>query len=138
MATTASVAKEPLYFVHKQICPSLWITVSAQSLSLDDQRDSGHEGHCQPPHPPTPSVWQDVHGDGTESLPVDAKLAGRDRCQSCPEPAVGIRMKALFIKSLKSFMKQDIYKKGKNKQCKMDVQSHKDLLKKSQERNRTE
>lgn len=35
-------------------------------------------------------------------------------------------------------MKQDIYKKGENKQYKMDIQSHKDLLKKSQEHNRTE
>lgn len=29
---------------------------------------------------------------------MDAELGGRERCQSCLEPVVRIRMKALFIK----------------------------------------
>lgn len=72
VAMTASVAKELLCFVHKQVAPSLQITVSAQSLSQDDQRGSQHE---EPAVTTAPFNVTGCVGDVTESLPVYAKMS---------------------------------------------------------------
>lgn len=118
---TASVAKEPLCFVHKQICPSLWITVSTRSLS-------------PPPTNVIGCTW------GWDRVPACRCWTRRQGQMSELPRACGWNKNEGFIyKTTPSPLWSRIYtRRGGNNQCKMDVQSHKDLLKKSQERNRTE